>query len=219
VRLEAARQEAERQDAERLAAANLAAAQAEARRQAAAEAEAVQQAAERQRAAESAARQAADDRREAARRAMGRILDEEAAQREAAARAAQRDRDPALLPPSASTARRGRLFGRIDPNGELVKYAEAWALKIQLNLTFGLVRELAAQPHQPPLVTVALRRDGSVESVTFVLSSGVPALDDAIRRVVQSQVPYPAFPPALAAEYDVIEIRRTWSFDTAIRLY
>jgi hypothetical protein len=36
---------------------------------------------------------------------------------------------------------------------------------------------------------------------------------------VQSQVPYQAFPPSLAREFDVIEIRRTWSFDMAIRLY
>jgi outer membrane biosynthesis protein TonB len=68
-------------------------------------------------------------------------------------------------------------------------------------------------------VTVAVRSDGSVESVSFVLSSGVPAIDEAIRRIVHSQVPYQAFPPALAREFDVIEIRRTWYFDTAIRLY
>jgi len=66
---------------------------------------------------------------------------------------------------------------------------------------------------------VAIRSDGSVESVTFVKSSGVAALDDAIRRVVHSQAPYEAFPPGLASEFDVIEIRRTWYFDTAIRLY
>jgi len=52
-----------------------------------------------------------------------------------------------------------------------------------------------------------------------VRSSGVADIDEAIRRVVQSQLPYPAFPPTLALEYDVIEIRRTWHFDTAIRLY
>jgi TonB family protein len=69
------------------------------------------------------------------------------------------------------------------------------------------------------VVTVAVRKDGSVESVTFVASSGVAALDEAIRRVVHSQEHYPAFPPALAREYDVIEIRRTWHFDMAIRLY
>jgi len=55
--------------------------------------------------------------------------------------------------------------------------------------------------------------------VTFVLSSGVPDIDESIRRIVQSHVPYQAFPPALAREYDVIEIRRTWYFDVAVRLY
>jgi len=86
-------------------------------------------------------------------------------------------------------------------------------------MTFNMVRDAAKQPHTDPVVTVAVRSDGSVESVTFVQSSGVAALDEAIRRVVQSQTPYAAFPPALAREFDVIEIRRTWYFDVAIRLY
>ena len=63
-------------------------------------------------------------------------------------------------------------------------------------MTFDMVREAAKQPHSDPLVTVAIRSDGSVEAVTFVLSSGVAALDEAIRRVVHSQMPYPPFPPA-----------------------
>ena len=69
-----------------------------------------------------------------------------------------------------------------------------------------------------PVVTIAIRADGSVEKVTFVVSSGVPAIDEAIRQVVASQAPYGPFPPALARQYDVIEIRRTWIFDVAIRL-
>jgi TonB family protein len=69
------------------------------------------------------------------------------------------------------------------------------------------------------VVTVAVRSDGSVESVTFVLSSGVPEVDEAIRRIVQSHQHYQAFPPALARDYDVVEIRRTWHFDVAVRLY
>ncbi len=93
------------------------------------------------------------------------------------------------------------------------------ARKIQLNMTFDMVREAAKQPHTDPLVTVAIRSDGSVESVTFVQSSGVAAIDEAIRRIVDSQRPYQVFPPGLASECDVIEIRRTWHFDTAIRLY
>ncbi len=86
-------------------------------------------------------------------------------------------------------------------------------------MTFDAIREAAKQPHTDPLVTVAVRSDGSVESVSFVRSSGVAALDEAIRSVVQSQANYQAFQPALANEFDVIEIRRTWHFDMAIRLY
>ena len=88
-----------------------------------------------------------------------------------------------------------------------------------MNMTFDRVRDAATRPHTDPLVTVAIRSDGSVESVTFVLSSGVAEIDEAIRRIVQSQVPYQAFPPGLARDFDVIEIRRTWHFDVAIRLY
>ena len=154
---------------------------------------------------------------------MGRQLDEEAARRDAAAAAAAlaaTAAGPSPRPaPSSSAARRGRLFGRTDANAELVLYAEAWARKIQLNMTFDLVRDAAKRPHAPPIVTVAIRHDGSVESVAFVVSSGVADIDDAIRRIVQSLLPYPAFSPALAREFDVIEIRRTWHFDTAIRLY
>ena len=144
---------------------------------------------------------------------MGRQLDEEAARRDAAA--AQRQR----LPSAAGGMRRGRLYGRADANAELVRYAEAFARKIELNQTLDLVREAARQPHTAPLVTVALRSDGSVESIVFVLSSGVARIDEAVRRIVPSQTPYQAFPSALARDFDVVEIRRTWHFDSAVRLY
>ena len=55
--------------------------------------------------------------------------------------------------------------------------------------------------------------------MTFVRESGVAAIDEAIRRIVQSQANYQAFPPGLVREFDVIENRRTWHFDIAIRRY
>src|SRR5206468_1563858 len=131
------------------------AARQEAARQEAARQEAARQEAARQEAARVEVAQEATERREAARRAMGRQLDEEAARR-----------------PSSSSARRGRLFGRADANAELILYAEAWERKIQLNMTFDMIREAATLPHTNPMVTVAIRSDGSVESVTFVVSSG-----------------------------------------------
>lgn len=214
-RQDATRQEAARQDAQRVETARLEAERQDAARQAAARQELMRQAAARVEAA-----QAEEARREAVLRAIGRQLDEEAAKRDAAAGAVATAAGlPAQLPPAASSVRRGRLFGRTDANAELILYAEAWARKIQLNMGLESVRDALKRPHADPVVTVAVRSDGSVESVVFVVSSGVADLDDAIRRIVQSQWPYPAFPPGLAREFDVIEIRRTWHFDTAIRLY
>ena len=186
------RSEAARIEAARIEAARIEAARIEAARIEAAQAEAA---------------------REARLQAIGRQLNEEAAKRDAAAGGSN------VLPLTLSSARRYKLFGRADPNTEVIQYAEIWARKIEMNMTLDMVREAAKLPHADPLVTVAVRSDGSVESVTIVQSSGVPALDAAIHRVVRSQTPYQAFPPALAREYDVIEIRRTWYFDVAIRLY
>jgi TolA protein len=220
-RAEAARVEAARDEAARVEAARVATAQAEAAK---AQAQAVREAAARAEAARAEAARAEAARAEAARaeaaraeverareerlRAIGRQLDEERDRREAAAK----------LPPAYSGLRRYRLFGRADSNQDIVLYAEALGRKIQLNMTIDMVREIANQPHTDPLVTVAVRSDGWVETITFVRSSGVPGIDEAIRRVIESQTPYQPFPPNLAREYDVIEIRRTWRFDTAIRL-
>ena len=166
-------------------------------------------------AARAAAEQEETKRREAVLRSIGRQLDEEAARRDAATAAA---RTPNALPLSLSTARRVRLWGRSDPNAELVEYAEAWARKIQFNTPLETVRTLAKRPHTPPMVTVAIRSDGSVESVTFVTPSGSAEVDEAIRRMVESHRPYLSFPPALARDFDVIEIRRSWHFSDAVRL-
>jgi len=208
--LQAQRQEAMRQEQAR---------QAEKARQAAAEkqeqdrAEAARQDAAKQ---EQAKRELAvsekaryEAEREERLKAIGRQLNLEAAQRDAASRAPL---------PSASSLRRGWLFGRADPNGDLVLYAETMSRKIEKNMTFEMIRDVVKQPHNRPTVTIAIRSDGTVEKVNFVTSSGVAAIDEAIRKIIASQAPYGAFPPSLARQYDVIEIRRTWIFDIAIRL-
>jgi len=235
-KLETARLEAQRQleaqqalarkEAARVQAQQQAAARQEAeRQQAAARLEAQRQDATRQdpakleKAQKDAERAAYEAKREERLRAIGQQLNEEAAKRDAAAQAANATPPPSSLPTAYNTPRRGRLFGRTDTNADLVRYAQTWSRKIELNLNFDQVREAVKQRHATPMVTVAVRSDGSVESVTFVVSSGVAEIDDGIRRIVQSQAPFPAFPPALAREYDVVEIRRSWQFDMAIRLY
>ena len=98
-------------------------------------------------------------------------------------------------------------------------YAESWRQKIELNAEFELLKKAKTGPYENPVVTVALRSDGSVEGVTFNRSSGSPEIDNAVRRIVMALSPYKPFPGDLAMDYDVIEIRRTWTFDTALRLF
>lgn len=69
-----------------------------------------------------------------------------------------------------------------------------------------------------PVVSVAIRSDGSVEDVTIVRSSGHADIDDFVRRIVHLNARYSAFPPNVAAHYDVIELRRVWRFAGALRL-
>jgi len=98
-------------------------------------------------------------------------------------------------------------------------YAESWRQRIELNATRDALKGVKAGSYENPIVTVSLRSDGSVENVTIDRSSGVPQVDEAVRQIVQSLSPYPRFPPELAQDYDVIDIRRTWTFDVAVRLY
>ena len=81
------------------------------------------------------------------------------------------------------------------------------------------IKAAKTKEYVDPVVTVGLRSDGTVESVTINRSSGVPELDEAVKAIVKKLAPYSAFPPELAREYDIVEIRRVWTLDVAIRLF
>ncbi|WP_115562635.1 energy transducer TonB family protein [Xanthomonas arboricola] len=61
------------------------------------------------------------------------------------------------------------------------------------------------------VISVGVRRDGSVESSRVLISSGVPALDDAALRVVQLAQPFPPL-PRTKDDVDILEVTRTWLF-------
>jgi hypothetical protein len=71
------------------------------------------------------------DVREAAIRQQAERLDaarqEKARQERELQKAARAEQEARRDVVSSSTARRGRLFGRTDPNTELILYAEAWS--------------------------------------------------------------------------------------------
>ncbi len=61
------------------------------------------------------------------------------------------------------------------------------------------------------VITVGVRRDGSVESSRVLRSSGVPLLDATALRVVELAQPFPALPKT-SDDIDILQVTRTWVF-------
>ena len=61
------------------------------------------------------------------------------------------------------------------------------------------------------VITVGVRRDGSVESSRILRSSGVPLLDAAALRVIDLAKPFPALPKT-NEDIDILQVTRTWVF-------
>ena len=59
---------------------------------------------------------------------------------------------------------------------------------------------------------VVIRRDGSLEDIQILSSSGYAVLDEAAVTIVRTAAPYSPFPPELRATADKLEIVRTWHF-------
>jgi periplasmic protein TonB len=61
------------------------------------------------------------------------------------------------------------------------------------------------------VITVGVRRDGSVESARILRSSGTPLLDETALRVVRLAQPYPPLPKTDDG-VDILQVTRTWVF-------
>ena len=95
---------------------------------------------------------------------------------------------------------------------EYASYLRAWVDRVERigNLNYpdeARRRRLEGQV----VISVAIRRDGTVERAEVVDSSGQPLLDQAALRIVRLAEPYPPL-PATAEEVDVLHVTRTWQF-------
>lgn len=61
------------------------------------------------------------------------------------------------------------------------------------------------------VISVAIRRDGSVERADIVRSSGVPLLDASALRIARLAEPYPPLPKT-EEDPDILHVTRTWLF-------
>jgi protein TonB len=98
-------------------------------------------------------------------------------------------------------------------------YMDAWRQKVERIGRINYPEEARRRKLTGKLVlTVALRPDGTIHSISLDRSSGNRVLDDAARRIVRLAAPYAPFPDNIRAETDLLHITRTWIFQSGNRL-
>lgn len=93
------------------------------------------------------------------------------------------------------------------------QYIEDWRAKVERIGTLNYPSEARGKLYGKLIMTISIRKDGSLENVEINESSGHKILDDAARRIVRMGAPYGAFPPAMRQETgDIIVFVRTLTF-------
>lgn len=91
-------------------------------------------------------------------------------------------------------------------------YMAAWVARVERVGNLNYPDEARRRNLEGSLVlTVAIRKDGSLERIDIIKASGVPVLDDAAQRIVELSAPFNPIPDA-AEQVDVLHITRTWQF-------
>ena len=106
-----------------------------------------------------------------------------------------------------------RFVGARAEEYRFARYVEDWRLKIERvgNLNYPeAARQLRL--YGSLLITVSIRADGTVESITVNRSSGQRVLDAAAVKIVEMSAPFAPFPPDIRRDTDILHVTRTWSF-------
>jgi protein TonB len=110
---------------------------------------------------------------------------------------------------------RKQFVGARAQEDRFARYVEDWRGKIERVGNLNYPDEARRQKLYGTLVlTVSVRRDGSVDSIEVNRSSGFRLLDQAAIRIVELAAPFSRFPPDIAKDTDILAITRTWSFTT-----
>ena len=147
----------------------------------------------------------------------------------------QRETEPSPLPPGPEqvdqSLEMARLAAEIERRQELMakrpkrkfisastreyeyaQYLRAWVSKVERIGTLNYPDDARRRGLGGRLVmTVAVRRDGTVEEIVLNRPSGLGVLDQAASRIVRLAEPFPPLPQT-AENIDILHITRTWDF-------
>jgi periplasmic protein TonB len=99
------------------------------------------------------------------------------------------------------------------------QYEEEWRVKIERVGTLNYPAEARGKLYGNLRLTVAIRPDGSVESIELDRSSGLKVLDAAAFKIVRMATPFAAFPPDIRRDTDLLVITRTWFFGQGDKIW
>lgn len=98
-------------------------------------------------------------------------------------------------------------------------YRDAWRKKVERIGNLNYPEEARRQGIYGSLrVSVLINKDGSLQQMRVLQSSGHKVLDQAALNIVRLSAPFTPFTGDLAAKYDQLEIIRTWRFEHGDRL-
>jgi len=99
-------------------------------------------------------------------------------------------------------------------------YLDAWRRKVERVGNLNYPDEAKRRKLYGNLILhVAVRSDGSIKAINVKKSSGHRLLDDAAIRIVKLSSPFPPFPVEIRKETEIVDIIRTWQFQSSNRLF
>jgi periplasmic protein TonB len=92
------------------------------------------------------------------------------------------------------------------------RYVDDWASKIEELGTDRYPPEARGKYYDSLIVTVEIRRDGSVANFLINKPSRHAVLNQAVKRIIYSGQPYERFSAEMVKDGDILQIVRTWTF-------
>ncbi len=92
------------------------------------------------------------------------------------------------------------------------RYVDDWRIKVERIGNANYPADAKGRLYGSLRLTVAIRSDGTIDTIEFDRPSGYQVLDRAAERIVKLAAPFAPFPPDIKRDTDVLVITRTWIF-------
>jgi protein TonB len=92
------------------------------------------------------------------------------------------------------------------------QYIESWRTKAERIGELNYPAAARGKMYDSLLMSVTIKKDGSIKDVVIRRHSKYPILNEAAVRIVRLGEPYAPFPPDITRDTDEIEISRVWTF-------